>query len=68
MRRLIANDPRNAERIFPYLGGEEVNTDSRHAHRRCCIDFNDFPLKRELMPKTWAGWATANAGAAEQSG
>ena len=47
MHRLIAKDPRNAERIFPYLGGEEVNTDPRHAHRRWCIDFNDFPLRRE---------------------
>ena len=24
--RLIAKDPKNAERIFPYLGGQEVNT------------------------------------------
>ena len=29
MRALIAKDPRNAERIFPYIGGEEVNTDPR---------------------------------------
>ena len=54
MHRLIAKDPRNAERIFPYLGGEEVNNDPRHAHRRWCIDFNDFPLRREQMTKTWA--------------
>ena len=54
MHRLIAHDPRNAERIFPYLGGEEVNSDPRHAHRRWCIDFNDFPLQREPMAKTWA--------------
>ena len=54
MMRLIAKDASNAERIFPYLGGEEVNTDPRHAHRRWTIDFNDFPLRREVMPKTWA--------------
>ena len=54
MHRLIAKDPRNAERIFPYLGGEEVNTDPRHAHRRWVIDFNDFPLGRREMDKTWA--------------
>lgn len=53
MRRLIEKDPRNAERIFPYLGGEEVNTDPRHAHRRWCIDFNDFPLRRVKMSKRW---------------
>lgn len=54
MHRLIAKNARNAERIFPYLGGEEVNTDPRHAHRRWCIDFNDFPLRREPMEKSWA--------------
>lgn len=54
MHRLIAKDPRNAERIFPYLGGEEVNSDPRHAHRRWCIDFNDFPLRREKMARSWA--------------
>jgi hypothetical protein len=53
IERLIAKDPRNAERIFPYLGGEEINTDPRHAHRRYVIDFNDFPLRREGMAKTW---------------
>ena len=39
MQRLIAKDPRNAERIFPYIGGEEVNTDPMHAHHRYVIDF-----------------------------
>ena len=53
MRRLIDKDPRNAERIFPYLGGEEVNTEPRHAHRRWCIDFNDFPLRRVKILKCW---------------
>jgi hypothetical protein len=51
--RLIAKDPSNAERIFPYLGGEEVNSDPRHAHRRWVIDFNDFPLGRRALPTTW---------------
>lgn len=39
MRRLIARDPRNAERIFPYIGGEEVNDSPTHAHRRYVINF-----------------------------
>ena len=25
MEELIAKDPRNQERIFPYIGGKEVN-------------------------------------------
>jgi hypothetical protein len=54
MERLIAKDPRNAERIFPYLGGEEVNDSPTHAHHRYVIDFADFPLRREKLDgKSW---------------
>ncbi len=53
MHRLIAKDPRNAERIFPYLGGEEVNTSPTHAHHRWCIDFDDFPLVRDDTFRSW---------------
>jgi hypothetical protein len=53
MKELIVNDKRNAARIFPYLGGEELNDDPTHAHRRWVINFADFPLsKRENLP----GW------------
>lgn len=54
MHRLIDADPRNVERIFPYLGGEELNSDPRHAHHRWCIDFNDFPLCHRQTQKSWA--------------
>ena len=47
MRRLIAQDPRNQEVIFPYIGGEEINTSPTHAHHRYIINFRDFPLRRE---------------------
>ena len=46
MQRLIEKDPRNREVIFPYIGGEEVNTSPTHAHRRYAIDFRDYPLRR----------------------
>ena len=42
MRALIAKDPRNADRIFPYIGGEEINTDPLHRHRRFVIDFRSM--------------------------
>jgi len=42
MRRLIAKDPRNTERIFPYIGGEEVNTSPTHAHHRYVINFEEM--------------------------
>ena len=39
MRRLIEREPRNREVIFPYIGGEEVNTSPTHAHHRYVINF-----------------------------
>jgi hypothetical protein len=39
MNQLLASDPRNGERIFPYLGGEELNTSPTHAHHRYVINF-----------------------------
>jgi hypothetical protein len=68
MHRLIASDPRNAERIFPYLGGEEVNNDPRHAHRRWVIDFNDFPLSRRPSPVQWAQFSDREKVAARAIG
>jgi hypothetical protein len=41
MHRLIAENPRNAEVIFPYIGGEEVNNSPTHAHHRFAINFGD---------------------------
>ena len=34
MKRLIAENPKNAEVIFPYIGGVEVNSSPTHAHHR----------------------------------
>jgi hypothetical protein len=41
MERLLAKNPKNAEVIFPYIGGEEVNSSPTHAHHRYVIDFRD---------------------------
>ena len=46
MRRLLEDNPRNKETIFPYIGGEEVNTSPTHAHHRYVINFRDYPLRR----------------------
>ena len=51
MRRLIEANPRNRQAIFPYIGGEEVNTSPTHAHHRYVINFRDYPLRRE--EKAW---------------
>ena len=45
MHRLIERDSRNAERIFPYIGGEEVNGSPTHASHRYVIDFFDRDLE-----------------------
>ncbi len=42
MERLIAKDPSNKERIFPYLGGEEVNSSPTHVHHRYVINFGEM--------------------------
>ena len=47
MHRLIEANPRNRQAIFPYIGGEEVNTSPTHAHHRYVINFRDWPLRRE---------------------
>jgi hypothetical protein len=53
MKCLIERNSQNAERIFPYIGGEEINNNPQHAHHRYVIDFEDFPLRRETMQKKW---------------
>jgi hypothetical protein len=42
MRELIAKDPRNRDRIFPYLGGEEVNDDPEQKSHRYVINFEEM--------------------------
>uniref|UniRef100_UPI001EF36E9D BREX-1 system adenine-specific DNA-methyltransferase PglX n=1 Tax=Halomicronema sp. CCY15110 TaxID=2767773 RepID=UPI001EF36E9D len=41
MKHLIEKEPRNSERIFPYIGGEEVNSSPNHANYRFAISFFD---------------------------
>ncbi|MDN3556614.1 Eco57I restriction-modification methylase domain-containing protein [Halomonas maura] len=42
MHRLIEKDAKNQERIFPYIGGSEVNDSPTHQHHRYIIDFFDM--------------------------
>jgi hypothetical protein len=42
MQELIAKDPRNADRIFPYIGGNEVNSSPTHSHHRYVINFGEM--------------------------
>ena len=51
MHRLIARNPGNAERILPYLGGEEVHASPTQAHHRFVIDLSDL-----TEDQARAGW------------
>jgi hypothetical protein len=42
MKRLVSKDSRNAARIFPYIGGDEINTNPTHAHHRYVINFGEM--------------------------
>jgi hypothetical protein len=42
--KLVAKNPKNAERIFPYLGGEEVNSSPTQSHDRYVISFGQMEL------------------------
>ena len=55
MHRLINEEPENAKVIFPYIGGEEVNTSPTHAHHRYVINFGELPLSREDSLESWGG-------------
>ncbi len=56
MRRLVDSDPKNSEVIFPYIGGEEVNTSPTHAHHRYVINFGERDEEecRERWPELMA--------------
>jgi hypothetical protein len=50
MHRLLAQNPRNSECVFPYLGGDELNNDPRHLHFRHIINFGE---KSEAEARAW---------------
>jgi hypothetical protein len=53
MNELTAKNPSNAARIFPYIGGEEVNDSPTHANHRFVINFADLPIRRSDLGKQW---------------
>ncbi len=43
---ILANNPRNSEKVFPYFGGEEVNNSPTQAHHRYVINFEDMSFEQ----------------------
>ncbi len=53
MECLVTKNARNAERIFPYIGGDEVNDSPTHSYHRYVINFNNWPLERQDLGQNW---------------
>ena len=52
---LIERDPRNREVLFPYLNGEDLNTNPDQSSSRWVINFHDWPLeKAQTYPEPYA--------------
>jgi hypothetical protein len=68
MNRLIAKDSRNKARVFPFLGGEEINSSPTHSHHRYVIDFYDRPLCRSDEVGLWSQMDAVARSAAVSSG
>jgi hypothetical protein len=54
MEQIFKSDPRCRSRVFPFIGGEEVNNSPEHAARRFIINFEDWPLKRADLGTSWS--------------
>ncbi|ANH75009.1 N-6 DNA Methylase family protein [Ralstonia insidiosa] len=50
----IARAPRNAEVLFPYLNGEDLNSHPRQQASRWVINFWDWPLERSVEDGSWS--------------
>ncbi|WP_134619000.1 Eco57I restriction-modification methylase domain-containing protein [Pseudomonas aeruginosa] len=54
--RMLDADPKNAEVVFPYLNGEDLNTDTEQRPSRWVINFWDWPEERAQeyeLPWRW---------------
>jgi hypothetical protein len=53
-KRMLDADPRNIDVIFPYINGEDLNTDPEQRPSRWVIDFWDWPEERaRSYPLPW---------------
>jgi hypothetical protein len=59
-QQLIAKNPRNADVLFPYLNGEDLNSRPDQSASRWVINFKDWPLDRESAPDGYVGPVAAD--------
>lgn len=48
MHDLFTRDARNEKRVFPLLGGREINNSPKHAWRRFVINFGEMTLEKAM--------------------
>lgn len=55
MHEIVASDPRNQERIFPYIGGDEINGSPNHSYHRYVISFGEMnEQEARRWPTLWS--------------
>jgi hypothetical protein len=59
-RELIRKNPRNRDVIFPYLGGEDINSTPTSSAKRLVINFFNWPLNRDSAPGDYTGSVAAD--------
>jgi len=52
-KELIDKDPRNKDVLFPYLNGDDLNSNPDQSPSRWVINFFDWPLRR-ATPEEWS--------------
>jgi hypothetical protein len=57
---LIAKDARNRDVLFPYLNGEDLNSQPDQSPSRWVINFFDWPLNRDAAPEDYVGPVAAD--------
>jgi len=45
----IVKNPNNKDCLFPYLNGEELNSQFNYSPKRWVINFHDYPIKRDSI-------------------
>lgn len=57
---LLASDPKNSAVLFPFLNGEDVNSDPDQKASRWVINFHDWPLDPTSAPAGYSGRTAAD--------
>ena len=55
-RRMLDTDPKNADVVFPYINGEDLNSDSEQRASRWVINFWDWPEERAATYRDPYAW------------